>query len=145
MALRCEKSPLPLLCREPVVEQCAYCGKHFCMQHGHLDKTCCKSHACLNTYRLDRKLADRQRWEDERLLIGQERNALGYCAQPQCPNGLYVGCGHCEQVYCPYHLQRYNFSFNTHTRRGTTRVKGDIMLCEVCQPYLEEYKKDRYE
>ncbi|MDB5079478.1 MAG: hypothetical protein JWP00_1402 [Chloroflexi bacterium] len=145
MGLRCEKSPVPFLCREPVVEQCAYCGKHFCMQHGHFDKACCKSPACLSVYKRDRAIAERRRWEDERQAIGQERNNIGLCSQPECPNGMYVTCGHCEQLYCSLHLKRYNFSFVTHTRRGSTRVKGDIVLCEVCLPYLDDYKRDRYE
>ncbi len=145
MGLKCEKGPIPLLCREPVVEQCAYCGHHFCMKHGHLDKACCKALSCLSLYKRDAALTARQRWEEERLAIGLERNQLGLCAQPECPNGLYVGCGHCEEQYCPQHLQHHNFTFQTHTRRGSTKVKGDIALCEVCQPYLKEYRRDRYE
>lgn len=145
MGLRCEKGPIPLLCREPVVEQCAYCGKHFCMQHGHLDKACCNALSCMSVYKRDRAITDRRHWEEERLSIGQERNARQMCAQPECPSQMYVACGHCEQLYCPQHLQRHNFTFMTYTRRGNTRVKGDIVLCEVCQPYLKEYKRDRYE
>jgi hypothetical protein len=47
--------------------------------------------------------------------------------------------------FCPVHVTRYSFSFKTHTRRGVTRVKGDITLCETCKPYLREYQRDRYE
>lgn len=145
MALHCEKSLVPLLCKNPVAEQCAYCGKHFCLEHGHVDKACCKSLTCLNLYKRDQALTARRHWEDERLAIGAERNHLGLCGQPECQSATYVACGHCEQLYCADHLQRFNFTFITHTRRGNTRVKGDIALCEVCQPYLKEYKRDRYE
>ncbi|HEX2910187.1 MAG TPA: hypothetical protein VH186_05220 [Chloroflexia bacterium] len=99
----------------------------------------------MTMYKRDRAIADRRHWEEERAQIGQERNAMQLCAQPGCNNPYYVACGHCDQLYCSNHLQRHNFSFNTITRRGTTRVRGDIVLCEVCQPYLQEYKRDRYE
>lgn len=127
------------------MEQCAYCGKHFCMKHGHYDKACCKALSCLNLYKRDKAIAERRQWEEERLAIGAERNALELCAQPACPNSVYVACGHCEQLYCAGHLTRHTFTFTTYTRRGNTKVKGDISLCEVCQPYLKEYKRDRYE
>jgi hypothetical protein len=145
MALRCERALLPLICAEPVVERCAYCGKHFCMKHGYLDKACCKSYTCMALYKKDRAISERKRWEEERFLIGQERNKMGLCAQPECPSEVYVDCGHCENLYCSRHVQRHDFTFYTHTRRGSTRIRGDILLCEVCQPYLREYKKDRYE
>jgi hypothetical protein len=115
------------------------------MQHGHLDKSCCKSLMCMSAYKRDQSISARRHWEDERLAIGLERNALTLCAQPECNSQPYVACGHCEQLYCADHLQRHTFTFTTYTRRGTTRVKGDIALCEVCQPYLKEYKRDRYE
>lgn len=145
MALRCEKALVPLLCSRPVVEQCAYCGHHFCMVHGHYDKACCKSSACLSQYKRDRAITERRNWEEQRLAIGAERNALRLCAEPECPQEFYVACGHCEKMYCSQHLQHHNFSFVTYTRRGNTRVKGDILLCEVCLPYLKEYRRDRYE
>ena len=145
MALRCERSLVPLICTRPVVEQCAYCGKHFCMQHGHYDKACCKSPSCMATYKRDRAITERRNWEEQRLAIGTERNEIGLCAQPTCPQEFYIACGHCEQLYCSAHLKHHSFSFTTYTRRGNTRVKGDILLCEVCEPYLKEYQRDRYE
>ncbi len=145
MALRCERALLPYICQEPVVERCAYCGHHFCMKHGYREKSCCKSLSCLALYKRDHAISARRRWEDERHVIGQERNGLGWCAQPECESEVYVDCGHCGNLYCSKHVQRHTFAFNTHTRRGSTRIRGDIVLCEVCQPYLKDYKRDRYE
>ena len=145
MALRCEKGIIPYVCQQPVAEQCVYCGRHFCTTHGHVDKGCCKSLSCMSLYRRDRAVVDRQHWEEERQVIGIERNNMALCAQPECQNSIYVPCGHCEQLYCADHLKRYNFTFRTYTRRNVSKVAGDIMLCEVCVPYLKEYKRDRYE
>jgi hypothetical protein len=89
MALHCERSLIPYICRQPVAEQCSYCGHHFCMKHGHLDKACCRHFSCLRLYKRDQAISARRRWEDERLAIGQERNALGLCAQPE--SGMSTG------------------------------------------------------
>lgn len=145
MALRCEKSLIPLTCREEVVEQCIYCEKHFCMKHGHLDKVVCKSNACMRRYKRDRAIADRAAWEEDQRLVGMERNSGGLCGQHDCPNPVYVTCGHCEVRFCSNHVSRYNFSFTTHTRRSKTRVKGNLILCYTCKPHLKEYERDRYE
>jgi hypothetical protein len=145
MALHCEKGLLPLLCREPVAEQCLYCGKHFCVKHGHVDKATCGNFSCMQNYKRDRAIKERELWEEERRRGGIERNAINLCGHPECVNEVYVACGHCEVLFCPNHVSRRAFSFNTYTRRSVTRVQGDIILCEACLPYLKEYKKDRYE
>lgn len=144
MALYCEKGVL-LTCRNPIVEQCSYCGKHFCVQHGHVDKVICNNADCLKKYASDLRKSERQAWEDERYQMGLERNTYNLCGYPECPNQVYVVCGHCDVFYCPNHVQRFSFTFKTHTRRAVTRVKGDVTLCDVCQPYLKEYNKDRWE
>lgn len=145
MALHCEKGLLPISCRRMVIEQCVYCGKHFCLKHGHLDKAVCKSPTCLRKYKKDRAIADRTAWEEEQHQIGFNKNGVGLCGQPNCRNSLYVVCSHCEVSYCPEHVSRFTFSFRTHTRRNVTRVKGDITLCEICKPRLVEYRRDRFE
>jgi len=144
MGLHCEKG-FVLTCKKPIVEQCAYCSQHFCIKHGHIDKATCKSRRCMTKYRREKRLFDRQTWEDERYQLGVERNAVSLCAYPECANEVYVACGHCETFYCPNHVARYNYNYRTHTRRAITRVKGDVTLCDVCQPYLREYNQDRYE
>lgn len=142
MALHCEKR---VFCREEVIEQCVYCGKHFCIKHGHLDKAVCKNATCMRRYKRDRAIADREAWEEEQKGIGLERNAAGMCGNADCPNSVYVPCGHCEVQYCSNHVSRYQFSFVTHTRRENTRVKGSILLCYTCKPHLKEYQRDRFE
>ncbi len=145
MGLHCEKGLVSFSCRRPVAEQCAYCGKHFCMRHGHVDKNSCKNLSCMRAYRRDRAIRERENWEEERRQIGAIRNSGNLCGHPECPNEVYVACGHCEILFCPNHVSRKTFSFNTYTRRSITRVDGDITLCEACKPYLKEYQKDRYE
>ncbi len=145
MGLHCEKGILPISCQQPIVEQCSYCGKHFCMKHGHVDKATCNNPGCLRRYKRDRGIRERELWEEERYRGGLERNSQNLCGHPECTNEVYVACGHCEVLFCPNHVSRHSFTFNTYTRRATTRVEGDITLCETCRPYLKEYKRDRYE
>jgi len=145
MGLRCEKGVLPISCGEPVAEQCVYCGKHFCAKHGHVDKASCKDFSCMRHYKRDRAIKDRELWEEERRREGIERNSSNLCGHSACINEIYVACGHCEVLFCPEHVSRHPFSFNTYTRRAVTRVQGDITLCQACKPYLKEYKRDRYE
>ncbi len=145
MALSCEKGALPFSCRNQVIEQCVYCGKHFCVKHGHLDKAVCKSYNCMRQYKSDRVIADRESWEQEQHRIGFAKNAAGLCGNPRCQNEMYTSCGHCEVSYCARHISRFTFSFRSHTRRENVKIKGDITLCDVCKPHLGEYKEDRYE
>ncbi|NWJ48339.1 MAG: hypothetical protein HXX08_20985 [Chloroflexi bacterium] len=142
MALACEKG---FFCKTEVIEQCSYCGKHFCIRHGHRDKAVCKSPSCMRKYRHELAVVERFAYEDEKRALGFARNYARLCGKENCNHEFYLVCGRCEVQFCPTHISRHIFHFDIITIRGTTRVRDEINLCELCKPYLSDYKKDRYE
>jgi len=89
--------------------------------------------------------AERLAYEEEKQALGFERNNAHFCGNETCNREFYLACGRCEVQFCPTHISRYSYHFDIHTIRGTTRIRGEINLCELCKPHLNDYKKDRYE
>jgi hypothetical protein len=88
---------------------------------------------------------ERFAYEDEKRTLGLARNYAHFCGKENCSHEFYLVCGRCEVQFCPTHISRYTFHFDIITIRGTTRVRDEINLCELCKLYLSDYKKDRYE